>query len=85
MRILLDNNNFVKGYAVAGGIEGSIDFLGDIPEGFLEDCASYKLENNVLIYDPSIKPSAPIAVNPIDQLRADVDYIALMSDIDLEA
>lgn len=53
LEIKYDDNNYVVGFSTLGGIEGGIEFKGEIPSDFDEFYYSYYLDNNILVKDLS--------------------------------
>lgn len=57
----------------------------ELPDG---DVSDYKYVDNEYIYDPLPQPEPPEPQPPLEDLieknRADIDFIAMMSDIDLD-
>ena len=49
MKILLDEDNYIIGYATVGDIVGSIEFKGAIPEDY--EAGIYKYEKGKIIKD----------------------------------
>lgn len=88
----LDENNYLLSVAtVGGGIEAEIDLANyDLSGGRIR---AYKWDNNTLIFDAekfaeieAEKPNqeeAETTPTEMEQLRADVDYIAVMTGVEL--
>lgn len=55
MKIIVDENNEIIGYAKNGDINGSIEFGGTVPSGFFEDFVPklYLYQNNEIVINPS--------------------------------
>lgn len=51
MKILLDENKYIVGYATIGDIEGSIECDVELPEDISEKIGFYKIEENEFIFD----------------------------------
>ncbi|WP_294468399.1 DUF2977 domain-containing protein [uncultured Anaerofustis sp.] len=53
MNIKLNENDFVVGYSTMGGIDGGIDYIGNVPDDFEDQYYAYYLKNDILIKDDS--------------------------------
>lgn len=55
MFILVNNNNEITAYSDCGGIEGSIEFRGSVPDDFKSDFKPkfYLLQNNEIVVNPN--------------------------------
>ncbi len=51
MKIKLNENNYVIGFATAGNISDSIEYNQEVSEHFYENSRYYYLENDSLIFD----------------------------------
>lgn len=51
MLIKFDDNGAVLGFAEIGGMDGAIEWSGDVPDGFKENCKTYKLAEGALVKD----------------------------------
>lgn len=74
IKLVLDETGHVTSFAIIGEIEGSTDYAGPIPDGFLEDQfpTRYLLQGGVLVVDPSFTaPTIPEYGGPSlgDQLK----------------
>ena len=82
MLIQTDGQKYVIGYATLGGIEGGVEYSGDVPEDFAENCRYYKFENGTLIFDAGKKATeeqhiqAAERISELKGLLAATDYIA---------
>ena len=49
MKIQINEEGCVTGYALVGDLSGCTDYNGELPEGFEEEFSHYRLENGNLI------------------------------------
>jgi hypothetical protein len=88
----IDENNYLLSVAtVGGGIEVDIDLAGYDLSG--DRIRAHKWENNTLIFDADryaeieeemqIQEENETTPTEIEQLRADVDYLAIMTGVEL--
>jgi hypothetical protein len=57
MHIRTDEHGYVAGYALTGGVEGSVTYEGEIPEGFEESYCAYRFRDGRLVLDEERKIS----------------------------
>lgn len=65
MKIIVDENNEIVGYATNGDINGSIEFDGAVPSGFFENFVPrfYLLEDNAILLNPNYQePTVDIPI-----------------------
>ena len=83
MKIKIDENNFVIGYAEVGGGKNFIDIICDIPNDFETNFNSYKYENFKLVYYEEkqglidLEKSLNKELKDIIQWMEKTDYIVL--------
>ncbi len=53
MEIKYDENNYVVGFSTLGGIDGGIEYNGEVPSDFNDLYYAYYIDNGVLIKDIS--------------------------------
>ena len=49
MKIKFDESGKVLGFVELGGMDGAVEWDGDIPDGFRDNRLFYKLENDILV------------------------------------
>lgn len=64
VKLQLDEKQHVTGYVTVGDIDGSVDYTGTIPDGFIGDpqIGRYQLINGQLEVDPNYVEQTPDAV-----------------------
>ena len=64
IKLQLDETQHVTGYVTVGDINGSVDYTGTIPDGFIGDpqVGRYQLINGQLEVDPNYVESTPDVV-----------------------
>lgn len=55
MRIKFDDNGKVIGFVELGGMPGAVDYDGNIPDDFRENCLFYKLVDGELVKDEEME------------------------------
>ena len=90
--LYIDKNNYLEAIATVGeGIKANLEFSDyDFSGGRLN---AYKWENDTLIFDADryaeieaenkVQKEAETSPTKLEQLRADVDYIAVMTGVEL--
>lgn len=87
MKLQLDVNNLIVGYANYGDLSESIEFTGTLPEGFEENFKQnfYLLKNNEIVVNPDYQE--PVIADPgpsqTQQQLAQVVYQQMMTTQDV--
>ena len=68
MKIKFDDNGNVLGFVELGGMAGAIEYNGDIPDDFRENCLFYKLENDILVKDEEAEEAAMLEESNLEEL-----------------
>lgn len=55
MKIKFDESGKVLGFVELGGMDGAVEFMGDIPADFRENCGLYRLVDGQLIKDEALQ------------------------------
>ena len=58
MKIKFDDNGNVLGFVELGGMPGAIEYNGDIPDDFRENCQFYRLVEGRLVKDEALEAAA---------------------------
>lgn len=68
MKIKFDSNGNVLGFVELGGMDGAVEWDGDIPDGFRDNCLFYKLENDILVKDEEAEAAAMQLESNLEEL-----------------
>lgn len=77
MKIKFDENGYVTGYVTLGGMEGAVEWPGEVPEDFSQNCQHYRVVNGQLELDEERKAAAVAgeqAAREMEQLLAWFDW-----------
>lgn len=78
----LDNENRILSVTFDEFAPAEQPRVEELPEGNIAD---YKYIDNEFVYEPLPQPEPPEPQpTDVEKLRADIDYIAMVSDIDLD-
>lgn len=72
MRLLINEKGEIVSYAISGGLLGSIDFKGNVPDGFEGNFkpSFYLFQNDSIVLNPDyVAPTTPVA-GPSDSDKA---------------
>lgn len=73
MQILLDDNNFIQGFSIVGGLGENGVKVENIPQNVQDDCHRYKYIDGQFIYDSSLVDKN----NQIELLQKETQEIQL--------
>ena len=68
MRIKVDDNLKVIGFVELGGMAGAVEYNGDIPDDFRENCLFYRLVDGQLVKDDAAEAAAAEAESAAAEL-----------------
>lgn len=71
MNIKFDDNGNVLGFVELGGMDGAIEYNGDIPDDFRENCQFYRLVDGRLVKDEALEAT----VSEADSVEAELDEL----------
>lgn len=77
-----DNRILSACIVLSVGNYGGMPVVSELPEG---DVSDYKYINNEYVYEPLAKPEpAPTLTERVEQTEADIEFIAMMTGVDME-
>ena len=76
MKIKFDDNGKVLGFVELGDMDGAIEWDGDIPYDFIDNCLFYKLENGILVKDEEAEAAAMQLESNLEELDELYEWFA---------